>query len=158
MTATASPAIQDQIPDNHCWGCGALNPQGLHIKSYWEGDGAVCTFQPAPYHVAGPPHVLNGGIIAALIDCHSICTAFADAYRAAGRPLGSDPLLWHVTGSLRIDYLAPAPIAEPVVLRAHVHEVKGRKRLVTCVLSSAGVDRARAEVVAVNVPPAWLTA
>ena len=32
-------AIQDAIPDNHCWGCGARNPQGLRIKSYWDGDG-----------------------------------------------------------------------------------------------------------------------
>lgn len=150
-------AIQDRIPGNHCWGCGTLNPQGLHIKSYWEEDGTVCTFQPAPHHAAGPPHILNGGIIAAVIDCHSICTAFADTYRAAGREIGSDPLIWLVTASMKIDYLSPAPIAEPVILRARIVEVKGRKRLVSTVLESAGVERARAEVVAVEVPPAWLT-
>lgn len=153
MTTTA---IQDAIPGNHCWGCGTLNPRGLHIKSYWDGDGAVCTFQAASHHAAGPPQILNGGIIAALIDCHSICTAFADAYRAAGRAIGSDPLLWHVTASIKIEYLAPAPIAEPVELRSRIIEVKGRKRVVGCVLQSAGVERARGEVVAVQVPPDWL--
>lgn len=151
-------AIQDAIPGNHCWGCGTLNPQGLQIKSYQDGDGTVCTFQPAPHHAAGPPHVLNGGIIAAVIDCHSICTAFADAYRAAGRELGSDPLLWLVTASLKIDYLAPTPIAGPVELRARVVDVRGRKRVVACVLQSQGVERARGEVVAVEVPPTWLAA
>jgi acyl-coenzyme A thioesterase PaaI-like protein len=151
-------AIQDAIPGNHCWGCGTLNPQGLHIKSHVEGDETVCRFQPAPHHAAGPPHILNGGIIAALIDCHSICTAFADSYRAAGRELGSLPLLWNVTASMRIDYLSPAPLAELVLLRARVTEVKGRKRIVTCTLSTAGTDRARAEVLAVQVDPAWLGA
>jgi acyl-coenzyme A thioesterase PaaI-like protein len=148
-------AIQDAIPDNHCWGCGTLNPQGLQIKSYWDGDGTVCTFHPAPHHAAGPPHVLNGGIIAAVIDCHSICTAFADAYRAAGRAIGSEPALWLVTASMKIDYLAPTPIAGPVELRARVVEAKGRKRVVACVVQSEGVDRARGEVVAIEVPPTW---
>jgi acyl-coenzyme A thioesterase PaaI-like protein len=151
-------AIQDAIPGNHCWGCGTLNPQGLHVKSYADGDGTVCRFQPASHHAAGPPHVLNGGILAAVIDCHSICTAFADAYRAAGRGLGSAPLLWNVTASLRIDYLAPTPITDLVELRARVVEVTGRKRLIACTAASGGVERARAEVVAVQVDPSWLAA
>src|SRR5919205_3165548 len=119
-------AIQDAIPGNHCWGCGPLNPRGLHVKSFWEGDESVCRFEPAPEHMAGPTHVVNGGIIAAVVDCHSVCTAIADAYRAAGRELGSDPLLWFATASLAIDYLAPAPIAHPLELRARVTEV-GRR-------------------------------
>ena len=27
-------AIQDQIPHNHCYGCGKDNPDGMQIKSY----------------------------------------------------------------------------------------------------------------------------
>jgi acyl-coenzyme A thioesterase PaaI-like protein len=149
------PAIQDRIPHNHCWGCGTLNPRGLHIKSYVEGDRTVCRFQPSPEHMAGPTHVLNGGIIAAVIDCHSVCTAIADSYRAAGRELGSEPLLWSVTASLRIDYLAPTPIAETLELRAHVREAKGRRRTIECTLHAAGRECARAEVVAVEVPASW---
>ena len=119
-------AIQDQIPHNHCWGCGTLNPCGLQIKSYPDGDGTVCRFQPSPEHMAGPTHVVNGGIIAAVVDCHTICTAIADAYRVAGRALGSEPLLWCVTASLKVDYLAPTPIDAPMELRARIREVKGR--------------------------------
>ncbi len=149
-------AIQDRIPANHCFGCGPLNGAGLRIKSYPAGEETVCTFQPAPHHMAGPTHVLNGGIIATVIDCHCICTAIADAYRAAGRELGSEPLIWCVTGSMKIDYLAPVPIAAPVELRARVRESKGRKRIVECTLGSGGRACAQAEVVAIEVPPSWL--
>jgi acyl-coenzyme A thioesterase PaaI-like protein len=148
-------AIQDCIPHNRCWGCGTLNPRGLQIKSYAEGDETVCRFQPSPDHMAGPTHVVNGGIIATVIDCHCICTAIADAYRAAGRPLGSEPLIWSVTASMKIDYLAPTPIATAMELRARVREAKGRKRIVECTVRSDGRERARAELVAVEVPEAW---
>jgi acyl-coenzyme A thioesterase PaaI-like protein len=105
--------------------------------------------------MAGPTHVVNGGIIAAVVDCHTICTAIADAYRAAGVELGAEPLRWCVTASLRIDYLAPTPIGEPMELRARVREAKGRKRVVECTVRSGGRECARAEVVAVEVPAAW---
>jgi len=148
-------AIQDCIPHNHCWGCGTLNPRGLQVKSYVEGEETVCRFQPWPEHMAGPTDVVNGGIIAAVIDCHAVCTALADAYRAAGAELGSEPLRWAVTASLRIDYLAPTPIGQPMELRARVREVKGRKRVVDCTLRSGGRECARAEVIAVEVPAGW---
>ena len=34
-------AFQDFYADDmsHCYGCGRLNPDGLQIKSYWDGDG-----------------------------------------------------------------------------------------------------------------------
>ena len=94
-------ALQDLVPNNGCWGCGPAHPRGLHVKSYVEGEETVCRFQPTPDHSAGPPHVVNGGIIAAVIDCHSIFTALADAYRAAGRAVGTGAPLWTVTASLR---------------------------------------------------------
>ena len=64
-------------------------------------------------------------------------------------------LLWCVTASLKVDYLAPTPIAEPFEVRARVREVKGRKRVVEATLRSGGKDRARAEVITVEVPPGW---
>ena len=148
-------AIQDQIPHNHCWGCGTLNPRGLRIKSFVVGDEAVCTFQPSPDHMAGPTHVLYGGILAAVIDCHTVCTAIADAYRTAGQEIGAEPHRWCVTASLKIDYLAPTPIDRPVELRARVREANGRKRIVECSVRSEGTEVVRAEVIAVEVPAGW---
>jgi acyl-coenzyme A thioesterase PaaI-like protein len=151
-------AFQDSIPHNHCWGCGTLNPHGLQIKSTWEGEDSVCRLQPRPEFMAGPTHVLYGGFIAAIIDCHCVCTAVADSYRAAGREIGSEPNLWSVTASLKVDYLAPTPIAKPVELRARVRETKGRKRVIHCTLRSDGRECARAEVVVVEVPASsWVS-
>ncbi len=140
---------------NLCWGCGADNPRGLHIKSHWAGDEAVCTWQPAAWHAAGPPHVLNGGIIATIIDCHCIGTAIAATYRAEGRAMDSDPPVWCVTASLQVSYLKPTPIDAPVELRARVKERAGRKTIVICSLFSRGEECARGEVVALRVPPEW---
>jgi len=148
-------AIQDAIPHNHCWGCGTLNPQGLQIKSYLEGDESVCRFDPPAQFMAGPTNVLYGGTIASIFDCHCICTAIADFYRAAGRPLGAEPQLWAVTASLKVDYLAPTPLGRPVELRARVVERKGRKRVVAATLRSGDRECARAEAVAIEVPPDW---
>lgn len=148
-------AIQDQLKGNLCFGCGADNPDGLQIKSYWDGESALCTYTPAPFHCAGPRNVLNGGIIATLIDCHCICTALADAYRREGRDIGSDPILWYATGNLTVDYLRPAPIAGPVTLRARAASVTDRKSHVECVMSYDGKETARGSVVAVRVPFNW---
>jgi len=107
-------AFQDAIQDNHCWGCGTLNQAGLHLKSAWEGDESVCRLTPRPEFMAGPTDVLYGGFIASVFDCHAVCTAIADAYRTAGRELGSEPRLWCVTASLKVDYLAPTPLGAPL--------------------------------------------
>lgn len=150
-------AIQDSIPAHHCYGCGTLNPRGLHIKSYLQGDESICRFQPWPEHMAGPTTVVFGGILAAVIDCHTLCTVIADLYRGAGRPLGSGAPIWAVTASLKIDYLAPTPIGEPMELVARVREARGRKRIVDCTVRSGGRECARAEVVGVEVPAGWGT-
>lgn len=148
-------AFQDLIPRNHCWGCGPDNEHGLHIKSYWAGDETVCVWKPEPWHMAGPTHVVNGGIIATLIDCHSVCTAIADAYRRERRSMESEPLIWYVTARLDITYRQPTPIEAPVELRARVREIDGRKSWVDCSLSSAGEERARGEVLAIRVAAEW---
>lgn len=151
----APPAFQDLMKDNHCWGCGSLNEKGFQIKSRWDGDEAVCVWTPRPEHAAGPRHVLNGGVIATVIDCHSICTAVAEAYRDAGRSINSDPIIWYVTGSLKVDFLRPTLIDQPIELRAQIAEKREKKTLVTCTLLSQGKPCAQGEVVAVRVPPAW---
>jgi acyl-coenzyme A thioesterase PaaI-like protein len=145
-------SIQDQIPDNHCWGCGADNPAGLHLQSFWDGAEAVARFRPATTFAAGPRHVLNGGIIATLLDCHGICTAIARAYDDEGRAIGSTPEIWCATSSLTVQYLRPTPLGEEVELAGRVLEVDGSSTAVACVLSCAGKERARATVHAVRVP------
>lgn len=146
-------AFQDYYPDHfsHCYGCGRLNTQGLQVKSYWDGDETVSTFQPQPYHTAIPGNVY-GGLIASLIDCHATGTAAAAMFRAEGREMDSYPPLRFVTASLHVDYVRPTPIDAPLELRAQVKEIKNRKVVVTVALSARGEVCARGEVVAVKLP------
>ena len=148
-------AFQDLIPDNLCFGCGPQNSHGLRIKSFWNGDDVVCTCHPERYHMAGPPQYLNGGIIATLIDCHSICTAIVHLYKTEGRTIGSEPNIWCATGKLEVRYLCPTPIDRPVNLRARIVDTSPRKVVLQCTLSSGGQPTAEAEVVAVRVSDAW---
>lgn len=153
----AKAAFQDQYPEDvsYCYGCGRLNEHGLQIKSYWDGKEAICTYRPRPYHVAVPGYVY-GGLIASIIDCHSTGTAAAAAYRQAGRPMGTEPHFRYVTASLHVDYLRPTPVDKVMTVRARVQAIKGRKVIVTCSLYADGVECARGEVVAVQMPEEWL--
>jgi acyl-coenzyme A thioesterase PaaI-like protein len=70
-----SVSLQDQYsPKGICFGCGPANDKGLRIKSFVEGDEVVADFTPEPHHHAYPGAV-NGGIIGALLDCHSTLAA-----------------------------------------------------------------------------------
>jgi acyl-coenzyme A thioesterase PaaI-like protein len=146
-------AFQDYYPDHfsHCYGCGRLNEQGLHLKSYWDGAESICTFSPSPFHTAIPGYVY-GGLIASAIDCHCTGTAAAATYRAEGRAMDTEPRLRFVTASLRVDYLEPTPLGIPLEIRGQVQEVGKRKVVVTALVSAGGQVCARGEVVAVLVP------
>jgi acyl-coenzyme A thioesterase PaaI-like protein len=150
-------AFQDLYPDDwaHCFGCGRLNERGHQIRSFWDGDESVAQFTPEPYHTAVPGFVY-GGLIASLIDCHGTGTAAAAGYRAEGREMGTEPPLRYVTASLRVDYLRPTPLGVPLELRGHVLEVKGRRVVTAINLFAQGIECARGEVVAVQIPESML--
>ncbi len=150
-------AFQDHYPDDmsHCYGCGRLNDYGHQIKSYWDGEESVCTYTPSLYHTAIPGFVY-GGLIAALIDCHSTGTAAAARYRSENREMGSEPVLRFVTGSLNVKYLKPTPIDGPLELRSKVKEIKGKKVVVETELSAKGQVCATGEVVAVEIPESMM--
>ena len=57
----APRAFQDDIPNNHCFGCGTLNPDGLHIKSHWADGAAVCTWSSNSSESRGNEHLTAGG-------------------------------------------------------------------------------------------------
>ncbi|MCU0586387.1 MAG: PaaI family thioesterase [Desulfobacterales bacterium] len=149
-------AFQDYYPDDlsRCYGCGRLNPEGLQIKSVWDGEESLCRFRPRPYHTAMPGYVY-GGLLASLIDCHATGTAAAAKYRAEGRAMDTLPPLRFVTASLHVDYLAPTPIDAELELRGRIREIKGRKITVAVELTANGNLCAKGEVVTVQMPEAW---
>lgn len=147
----AEAAFQDQGAVHHCHGCGADNEKGLQLKSYWDGDEAVSAWRAQPHHCGGSKGIVNGGIIASLVDCHSLNLAIASAYRTEGRPIGSRPRIGYVTAQLNVSYLKPTPIHELLHLRARITRIEGRKAWVSCTLSAGGQVRVTGEVLGIRV-------
>jgi acyl-coenzyme A thioesterase PaaI-like protein len=148
--------FQDGLHGNHCYGCGAWNDKGLRIKSFWDGDESVCIYQPDQHHAAMPPDVMNGGTIAAIIDCHGVCSAIADAYRTEGREVGDGQKIWYATASLTVNYRKPTRIDGPVTARARLTE-KTHKKTAFAVdfYSHDGVLTCDATVLSLRVPEEW---
>ncbi len=144
-------AFQDQGSVRYCCGCGADNEKGLRIKSIWDGDEATCTWKAEPHHCGGSKEIVNGGIIASLIDCHSLNLAIAHAYKTEGRPIGSSPRIFYVTANMNVSYVRPTPIDESLHLRARIKKIEGRKTWVSCTLSAKGQIRAVGEVLGIRV-------
>lgn len=146
-------SFQDYYADevSYCYGCGRLNEQGLHIRSFWDGEESVARLTPKPYHIAAPGFVY-GGLIASLIDCHGTGTAAAASYRFEGRTMDSKPGIRFVTASLKVDYLRPTPLGIELEARGTVKSIGKRKVIVAIEVSAAGTVCARGEVIAVRMP------
>lgn len=142
--------FQHHMPDNVCFGCGIDNPNGLQIKSYWEGEEAHCLWQ-SKEHFHGWEKIMNGGILATLIDCHCMGTAMAAAYKMENRALDSEPYYRYATGTLTVKYLKPTSNVHPVLLKAKVLEIKGRKTTMACEVWSQDHCTVQAEVIAIRV-------
>jgi acyl-coenzyme A thioesterase PaaI-like protein len=117
-------AVQDRFaPQSSCFGCGPANPKGLRIKSFPDSDGnLICDWMPEAHHEAFPG-MLNGGIVGALLDCHS---NWAATHHLMIRD-GLDAPLCTVTARYEIEMKRPTPSGSPVHLRAEIERSDGRK-------------------------------
>lgn len=140
-----------------CYGCGKHNTHGLHVQTHWNGTEGISHFTPQPYHTAFPG-VVYGGILASLIDCHSIGTAIAAMHDAEGQPYGTEPEITCVTGQLNVTYLKPTPIGVELVIRAHVKELTTRKAIIAASVYAGDTECVRAEVIAIRVSARQLEA
>lgn len=141
--------LQDQYaPQNSCFGCGPANDQGLRIKSKVNGNEVVAEWKPETYHEAFPG-VLNGGIIGALLDCHSNWTAAWHLMKQAG----SDHPPCTVTAEYTIKLLRPTPTQGTVFLSAHVVDSQPDRATIDATLSAGGKVCATCRGVFVAVKP-----
>ncbi len=147
-------AVQDCYPEEfaHCYGCGRLNPDGMQIKSYWDGKECVCHCKPRPYYTGGFPGFSYGGLISSLIDCHSAATASAAKLQSEGFTLNDRPPSRFVTASLKVDFLKPTPIDKVLELKGWPQEISDRKVIVSATLSADGEVCAKGEAVMVKLP------
>jgi acyl-coenzyme A thioesterase PaaI-like protein len=122
--------FQDLLdPESTCFGCGPANPQGFRLKSTWADDrsAVVASHTVEPFHGAGFPNTLQGGVIATLLDCHLCWAVIAAAYAAEGREVGEGEPIIYVTAELTLRYLRPTPTDRSLHLRAHAEGPVGRK-------------------------------
>ncbi len=127
-------SLQEQhSPQGICFGCGPANPQGLHVRSFVAGDEVVADWQPAPHHQAFPG-VLNGGIVGALLDCHS---NWAAAYHLMTKA-GLDQAPCTVTADFHVKLRRPTPVDGPVHLKARVVESSDDRAVVDATLEAGG--------------------
>ena len=142
-------ALQDRYnPGGICFGCGPANDRGLRIKSRVAGDEVVADWTPQPHHQAFAG-VLSGGIIGALLDCHSNWTAAWRLMRAAG----ADVPPCTVTAEYSVKLLRPTPCGAPVRLRARAVETKDDRAVVEATLEAGGTTCASCRGVFVAVKP-----
>jgi acyl-coenzyme A thioesterase PaaI-like protein len=120
-------------PKNSCFGCGPANPKGLHVRTFPKGEECVAEWRPEAHHEAFPG-VLNGGIIGALLDCHSNWTAAYTLMKQAGE--NHPPCT--VTADYAIKLLRPTPTDGTVHLTAKAVEVKPDRAVIEAQLIAGG--------------------
>ena len=127
-------SLQDRFaPHNACFGCGPANDKGLRIKSIVQGDVVVAEWRAEKHHEAFPG-MLNGGIMGALLDCHSNWTAAWHLMQKSG---ASTPPCT-VTAEFHVKLKRPTPSTKPLRITARVVESTADRAVIEAELSSDG--------------------
>jgi acyl-coenzyme A thioesterase PaaI-like protein len=141
MTETLS--IQESLyPDVMCFGCGHANPDGLHLRSYVDGDVVVAEFTPWPQHDNGTGF-LNGGIIATVLDCHGAAVVMWEAAQRGWEP-PPFVMLPFITAGFDVRFRRPTPLGPTLQLTASPERVDEKEIVVHSEL--AVDDKVRAEM------------
>jgi acyl-coenzyme A thioesterase PaaI-like protein len=135
-------------PESACFGCGPANARGLRIRSFARGDETVAEWRPEPHHEAFPG-MLNGGIVGALLDCHSNWAAAHHLMRQAN----ADRPPCTVTADYSVKLLRPTPTDAPVRLSARVIESSEDRAVVESELIAGGKVCAKCRGTFVAVKP-----
>jgi acyl-coenzyme A thioesterase PaaI-like protein len=109
-----------------CFGCGPANVKGLRIRTFAINPRETeCRWKPETHHEAFPG-MLNGGIIGALLDCHSNWTAAHFLMHATN---AHEPPCT-VTADFHVSLKRPTPSNQEVLLKAKVVEEKPDRALI----------------------------
>ena len=104
-----------QAPLNHCFACGKDNEQGMHLHFTIDEQSreAVCHFT-LDRRYTGPPGHAHGGIIATILD------------EAMGKVNKLHKVV-ALTREMRIEYLKPVPLDNPLTVTSREFKVEGRE-------------------------------
>lgn len=106
-------------PDSVCFGCGPAANDGLKLKSFRSKDGMEALVTIDPKYCAFPG-IVNGGIVAALFDCHGNWTAAVSLMDKGCLP--KPPLT--VVYEMLITHEEPTPPNEELILRSRVIDIQ----------------------------------
>jgi len=127
-------SLQDTYgPNTTCFGCGPANAQGLQLKSFAQGDECVAEYRVKKHHEAFAG-VVNGGIIGALLDCHSNWTATSALMRRSGS--SAPPCT--VTADFHVVLKRPTPSDALLKLRARAVELGEDRAVIDATLEANG--------------------
>lgn len=133
-------SIQETLyPDITCFGCGHANPDGLHLRSYRDGDVVVARFTSQPHHDNGFGF-LNGGIITTVLDCHSAAVVMSEADERGWEAPPGAPIPF-ITAGIDVRFLRPAPLAREVELVGRPESVTPEEIVVVAELMADGKVR-----------------
>ena len=138
-------------PHSICFGCGPANPEGLRIRSLpasEDSDLLLADWTSEEHHQAFEGMV-NGGILGALLDCHS---NWAAAWHLKLRDDLDKPAVT-VTGSFHVRLKKPTPSSRPLRLEARVVESDGPKVRVEATVTCEGDVTATCEGYFIAVKP-----
>lgn len=111
-------SIQETFaPRGICFGCGVANEKGLRIRSFEKNGEYFAEWRAEDHHQAFPG-MLNGGIIGALLDCHSNWAAAHFLMKQNKKDVPDCT----VTANYSIKLLRPTPADALITLRAKVVE------------------------------------
>ena len=99
---------------NRCFGCGVINPAGLHLEFLIAPDRSVVSLPVVSENFEGYPGYLHGGIIATLLD-----EAMSKAVRALGQSA--------MTRKMEVDYLRPVPSNVQIRIEGRIVRSEHRK-------------------------------
>tara|TARA_B100000085_G_scaffold11937_2_gene10337 strand:- start:8124 stop:8621 length:498 start_codon:yes stop_codon:yes gene_type:complete len=128
--AAATPFLLERSGVNQCFGCSSTNENGLRLKFIRYDDGTIETRHQTAKHHCGFDTVIHGGIQAAILD-----EVMGVAAQSSLPENASD--LACATAEMHLSYLRPAFLAEEVIGRAWIVDVKDRDIFVEGVLLSS---------------------
>ena len=99
----------------YCFGCGSLNPQGLHLDFKMEEGEVKAVFTPQAEH-QGFPGYMHGGLVMTMMD-------EAMGWVTIGQRV------WAVTAKVNVRFREPVPLSQPVIVSAAIE--KNRRRWLT---------------------------
>lgn len=114
MTVYSTDHPVRALNDHNCFGCGALNPIGLHLRFYVldDGNGVWAPWTPTSDY-EGYGGMIHGGIISTLMDEILAWSLYARE-------------TWAVTARLNTTFRKPVRVGEPVRLVGRIVRDRGR--------------------------------